>query len=70
MELTITGKLRGDDVTHTVSFSGAEQRVSSDSSQPIHRLCAKAQIKQLEEEEELEGSRGRMIGTCKHGNVH
>ena len=57
MKLAMTGKTADFTVTQTtVEFSTAELCGSSsfhDVTLPLHRLCAKAQIQELQDQEEL-----------------
>ena len=56
LQLTITGKIADVTVTQTVEFSTAELCSGSscnDVTLPLHRLCAKAQIQELQDQEEL-----------------
>lgn len=62
VDMSITGKLGDLDVAHTINFPWAELDGSMDDTKAIHRLCAKAQIKQLEEDEELIRGQGRNRG--------
>ena len=64
IQLTITGKIGDVTVTQTVDFSAAELgggSSSNDVTMPLHRLCAKAQIQELQTQEDLRRGRGQGI---------